>query len=36
MEKETIHMGWNNLKRFMEVRELRVGLDRGQVDSGQV
>ena len=36
MEKETIRVGLNNLKRLMQMRELKVGLDRGQVDSQKV
>lgn len=36
MENETIRVGLNNLKRLMEMRELKVGLDRGQVESQQV
>lgn len=32
MENETISMGLNNLKKLVEVRELKMGLDRGQVE----
>lgn len=36
MEKEPIHMSLNNSKKLMEMRELKVGLDRGQVEYSQV
>lgn len=36
MEKEPTHMSLNNSKKLMEMRELKVGLDRGQVEYSQV
>lgn len=36
MEKEKIHTGLNNLKKLMEVRELKVGFDSGQAEPGLV
>lgn len=32
MEKEPIHVSLNNLKKLMEMRELKVGHDREQVE----
>ena len=36
MEKEPTHMSLNNSKKLMEMRELKVGLDRRQVEYSQV
>lgn len=32
MEKEPIHVSLNNLEKLMEMRELKVGLDKGQAE----
>lgn len=32
-KKETISKDLNNLERFMEVREFKMDLDKGQVES---